>query len=409
MAFVIVPLMATSQISVSNYIGKHYGGHSYDWNNLNQVTIRRNGDTLFYERLVFHVDDKRDLEKPAEFQRIAMILTDAHDVRVLYDSLSYNWPGGPKFFKYDLGDSMKVVFDDPNRVNFSYDPGREYLVEKEALPVFTSVAAVELYLLSVDISTNYVEDIHIADKELRPFRIKMLGEVYFDLNNNFGKVRCYDLALYALDESSVFNSKLYLGTNGEGFMKKESVVNELSNGKRHRSVYNEYRTNERYGLDLSSVRTPTSLDYVKAAFNELSQDGNSEIIIEYLDHALELEHTTYNLLSKLKALCYLEKSQEAVEFVDTFMTDEGMNLSDGYGIGRRISRLGDVGEQIATLIFEKLTERYPDAANPYYGLAIISINNGKIRQARKRLELCLSLAKDETLKSRVRVELEKLN
>ncbi len=232
-----------------HFAGRHYGGHEYDWKNYNRTTYNKKGDTLYLERLVMFREKARQHMNPAEFQRIKMLLKHENEVQVLYDSLSYTWSNGPKFFKTKVGDSLKVVFDDPRRVNYTYEEGKEYLVNSSEPLVFTSFAAVELYLMYTSLNLNFSKDIYIADKELRSFRVRVLGETKIGVHNQLGVVDCYEIALYALDESSMFNAKMYLGKNGEGFLKKENIVNELHEGKRHRSVYNEFRIDEDSILD----------------------------------------------------------------------------------------------------------------------------------------------------------------
>lgn len=226
--------------STQFYSGKHYGGHR-DWDNFNQTQTTDNGDTLRYERLVYHRNGMEN-HGAAETHHIQMRVHSKDSVVVLFDSLSYNWPGGPKWHKTRVGDSLSVSYDDPRRVNFEYEEDRVYRLFASPL-TFTSPTAVEQYLLHIPLDDTFQQDIFLADTLLRPFRVKVLGSILMDVNGS-GPVDCYEVALVALDESTLGNATFFIGSAGEGTLKRTQTINEKHMGKRHKSIYNEYRVSK---------------------------------------------------------------------------------------------------------------------------------------------------------------------
>lgn len=138
-------LNISAQQRTDYYRGGHYGAHQ-PWHYMSKITTHKKGDTLHFERLVYM--DKNGLTnggRVLETDLVTMLMKDEDHVEVLSDTLSFNWPTGPKCYKVKKLDSLKITYSDPKRINFDFEVGETRMIKPNAL-TFTSIAAVELYL-----------------------------------------------------------------------------------------------------------------------------------------------------------------------------------------------------------------------------------------------------------------------
>ncbi len=103
---------------------------------------------------------------------------------------------------------------------------------------FTSVAALELYLKQCNLFEDF-RNIFIADDGLRPFRVRVFGVVYFDIDGEKPK-KCYDSSINAIDKKSLHSGKFFIEVDSKTVLKRKFVSNEL----KHKSVVHEYRMSQ---------------------------------------------------------------------------------------------------------------------------------------------------------------------
>ena len=227
----------SAQKQIDYYQGGHYGAHQ-PWNYVSKITTHKQGDTLRFERYVYEDKSKLETGHILATDRVTMIMSDENNVQILSDSLSFNWPNGPKCFKVKKKDLLEITFNDPKRINFDFEVGEIRMIQPTQM-TFTSVAALELYLKQCNLFEGFEKDFFMADDGLRPFRIRVLGVVYFDIDGEKPK-KCYDISINALDKKSLHSGKFFMEVDSKTVLKREFVSNEL----KHKSVVHEYRMSQ---------------------------------------------------------------------------------------------------------------------------------------------------------------------
>lgn len=214
------------------YKGMHYGAHK-PWKFFSVTHVDKIGDTLVFERNVFPNEPPFDNQRLLEVNYVKMLVHDEDHVTVLHDSLNYNWPGGPKFTKKRVKDSLSLYYHDARKVNFDAEQGATFFLSPNGL-TFTSIPSVALYLMQTNIYVDFEKRIFIATQdELRPFVVRVLDLLRVSQNPS---VWVYDISINSLDKKSLFTGKIYLTRNSKNIAKIEYVANDF----KHKSVLNEY-------------------------------------------------------------------------------------------------------------------------------------------------------------------------
>lgn len=234
MLSLVVGSYLTAQSRTDYYQGGHYGAHK-PWLYISKITTQKKGDTLEFERLVYRDSNELNTGNVLATDRVTMLMFNENSIRILSDSLSFNWPKGPKCYKLWKNDSLVIEYQDPKRINFDFKVGDIRRLKPDAL-TFSSIAALELYLSQCDLFEGFEKDFLMADDTLRPFRVRVLGIIYFHPEKE-NSSKCFDISINPLDRKSLHGGKIFMEVASRAVLKREFVTNET----KHKSILHEYR------------------------------------------------------------------------------------------------------------------------------------------------------------------------
>ncbi|MEL6194203.1 MAG: hypothetical protein AAFR66_19240, partial [Bacteroidota bacterium] len=318
---------------------------------------------------------------------------------ILYDSVNY-FQGA---YTFEISSDSDSVTASSNR---SATPIK---IQKDSLPYFSTLEALELYLKYEPLHVNFDQlvsfGISPTNDAFRTFKLKVIGEL--TVADDQKSRDCFRVALISLDSANVMDSRLLIDKETGETIEKEYIVIEYSKPVGGlKSIGYERHIPWDYVIDIDAIKEPSAGNYLEASISLWEKGGEKEEVLRLIQKAFELEPSISPVMAKLDMLTRLEEQSKIPAFIDQVLAKTSIPGFSLNQIGQYLLRIELFDS--AHKIFTAAIDRNPESFIPLVGIARYYSAIGDFSTARTYLEKSLKFEVDEKNRINIEMNIERL-